>query len=103
MARDSAADSGALSSAAERAIAWLTADIDADGCIGGRCSPGYYFKVPAALALNGRRGTAALVLDWIAVHLLRPTAPSSCPTRSTAPVRRREVRGSGRPPVATTA
>ncbi|MCY4377057.1 MAG: hypothetical protein OXC31_25145, partial [Spirochaetaceae bacterium] len=29
-----------------------------------------YFKVPAALALNGRRGVAARVLDWIGRHLL---------------------------------
>ena len=48
----------------------LTSHIDADGCIGGNRAPGLYYKVPAALALNGRRGTAALVLDWIAAHLL---------------------------------
>ncbi len=70
MARDPATDTGALSSAAERATAWLTAHVDTDGCIGGSRAPGLYFKVPATLALNGRRGTAALVLDWIAGHLL---------------------------------
>ena len=70
MARYSPTDSGALPSAAERAAAWLTSHIDADGCISGSRDPGLYFKVPSALALNGRRGTAALVLDWIAGHLL---------------------------------
>ncbi len=70
MARYSPTDSGALSSAAERASAWLTSHIDADGCIGGSRAPGLYFKVPSALALNGRRGTAGVVLDWIAGHLL---------------------------------
>ena len=63
-------DSAPVASAAERAATWLTARIDADGCIGGSRAPGLYFKVPSALALNGRRGTAALVLDWITAHLL---------------------------------
>ena len=64
-------DSGpAVARSAERAAAWLTSHIDAYGCIGGNRAPGLYYKVPAALALNGRRGTAALVLDWIAAHLL---------------------------------
>ena len=63
-------DSAAVARSAERAAAWLTSHIDADGCIGGSRAPGLYFKVPSALALNGRRGTAALVLDWIAGHLL---------------------------------
>ncbi len=70
MAQNPATDSGALSSAAERAAAWLTSQIDADGCIDGSRAPGLYFKVPSALALNGRRGPASLVLDWIAGHLL---------------------------------
>ena len=71
MAGELATDSGAdVARAAERAATWLTSHIDADGCIGGNRAPGLYYKVPAALALNGRRGTAALVLDWIAAHLL---------------------------------
>ena len=71
MAGEPATDSGpAVTRSAERAAAWLTSHIDADGCIGGNRAPGLYYKVPAALALNGRRGTAALVLDWIAAHLL---------------------------------
>lgn len=71
MAGEPATDSGpAVARSAERAAAWLTSHIDADGCIGGNRAPGLYYKVPAALALNGRRGTAALVLDWIAAHLL---------------------------------
>ena len=56
--------------AAERGGAWLRERIDADGATGGSDAPGLYFKVPAALALNGRRGVAARVLDWIADHLL---------------------------------
>ena len=64
-------DSGAtLTRAAERAALWLTAHIAADGSIGGSRAPDLYFKVPSALALSGRRGTAALVLDWVAAHLL---------------------------------
>ena len=55
---------------AERGAVWLEERIDADGAIGGSDAPGLYFKVPAALALNGRRGFAARVLDWIARHLL---------------------------------
>ena len=55
---------------AERGAVWLEERIDADGAIGGSDAPGLYFKVPAALALNGRRGVAARVLDWIADHLL---------------------------------
>ena len=70
MAGDSATDSCDVGRAAERGAAWLTSHIDAGGCIGGSRAPGLYFKVPSALALNGRRGTAALVLDWIAAHLL---------------------------------
>ena len=59
-----------LSRAAGRAASWLASHIDADGCISGSRAPGLYFKVPSALALNGQRETAALVLDWIAAHLL---------------------------------
>ena len=71
MARDSAPRSdAAIARSAERAAAWLAAHIDTDGCISGSRAPGLYFKVPATLALNGRRRTAALVLDWIAAHLL---------------------------------
>ena len=56
--------------AAEQGVAWLRERIDAGGAIGGSDAPGLYFKVPAALALNGRRGVAARVLDRVADHLL---------------------------------
>ena len=56
--------------AADRGVAWLEERVDADGAVGGSDAPGLYFKVPAALALNGRRGVAARVLDRIARHLL---------------------------------
>jgi hypothetical protein len=58
------------SDAAERGAAWVTDRVRADGSIGGNAAPGLYFKVPSALALNGRAGLAARVLDWIADHLL---------------------------------
>ena len=60
----------AAATAAERGAAWLDERIDADGSIGGSDAPGLYFKVPAALALNGRAGAAQRVLGWIAKHLL---------------------------------
>ncbi len=60
----------AVATAVERGTAWLEERIDADGAIAGGDAPGLYFKVPAALALNGRRGAAARVLDRVARRLL---------------------------------
>lgn len=50
--------------------AWLTGLIDADGQIAGSDLALLYYKVPAALALNGELGAALRSLEWIARRLI---------------------------------
>jgi hypothetical protein len=62
-----------------RGCAWLTALIDERGRIGNSDLATLYYKVPAALALNGALGPALRTLDWISTRFLNSSGDLAIP------------------------